>query len=78
MNAALTRQEELFLDRIAFYLADAGGEISQSSIEDAGEKVLADDRRIVSRICKSDEFRSEVASFLSGQTYDAIRTGQAA
>lgn len=73
MAAALTRQEEMFLDRIAFYLAEAGGDVSHTAIEAAGEQVLADDRRIVSRICSSDEFRAEAITALSGEVYDAIR-----
>jgi hypothetical protein len=73
MAAALTRQEEMFLDRIAFYLAQAGGYVSLTAIEAAGEKVLADDRRIVSRICSSDEFRAEAVTALSGQSYEAIQ-----
>lgn len=78
MAAALTRQEELFLDRIAFYLAEAGGEFDLSAVEAAGERVLADDRRIVSKICKSDKFRHEAGAFLSGEVYDALRLGQTA
>jgi len=71
MARELTAQEKLFLERMATYLIDAG-KVDAASIEAAGEQVLADDRRIVSKICGNDDFRHEAGRFMAKKVHDAV------
>jgi hypothetical protein len=66
-----TTQEQTFLARIATYLV--GIEVTESTVIEAAKLVLADDRRLVGKVCGNDEFRHAACSHLSPIVYSAIR-----
>lgn len=70
-QATLTTQEQTFLDRIATYLV--GTEVTETTLIEAAKQVLADDRRLVSKVCGNDEFKHAACSHLSPIVYRAIR-----
>lgn len=74
MNAALTRQESLFMDRVAHHLAAAGGDVSLGSIEQAAIKVLEDDTRILQALCRNETLRSEAVTHLSALAHGELRS----
>lgn len=67
----LTTQEQTFFDRIATYLV--GVEVTETTVIEAAKQVLADDRRLVSKVCGNDEFQQAACSHLSPIVYRAIR-----
>lgn len=71
--STLTKQESLFLDRIALCLASAGGEVALPLIEQAAKKVLEDDTRMLNTLSKNDALRTEAVTHLSGRAYDLLK-----
>jgi hypothetical protein len=67
MNA----QARLFLDRLVCYLA-AQSPITEEDLRAAGERVLADDRRLVTKIVQRDAFKNEAAKHLATHVFDRI------
>lgn len=70
-QAKLTTQEQTFLDRVATYLP--GTDVTESAVIEAAQLVMADDRRLVSKVCGNDEFKDAACSHLSPIVYSAIR-----
>ena len=67
---SLTRQEQLFMARVAAKLVAADGEIS---FEQAARQVLADDIRLFKAVCNKDELRKAAVTHLSDSMYVAVR-----
>ncbi|MDO8357296.1 MAG: hypothetical protein Q7U76_12975 [Nitrospirota bacterium] len=69
----LTTQEKLFFDRVALKMTSASN-ITVEAIQEAAQKVLNDDVKIVNRFVhlRPDE-RHALGKGLSGIVYDAIR-----
>ena len=67
----MTKQEILFLSRIAEYLV--GIEINDKTMADAALQVLADDRRLVAKLLDDGELKAKARRHLSDSTYKLAR-----
>ena len=73
MQAALTTQEKIFMDRILLAMLGMGLPICENSLEVAGAATLASDTKVINSLAKRDEVLKKAKSVLSQRVYSTIK-----
>lgn len=76
MAQELTKQEQIFFNRVALAIVEAGGEVTPASIEAGARQVLARDAKLVEFVL--GPAREQVVAELGAQVYQALRSTVAA
>lgn len=68
----MTAQEIIFFKRVAECMG--GAEINEQNLLTAAKQVIADDARLVAKVCGSADFRKAASKHLANEVYEKLRT----